>query len=34
MNAGVFAFLFFAAIAAGIYIYLKTPAGQRWIKNL
>jgi len=34
MNAGVFVFIFLAVIVWGFFIYLKTPAGQRWIKNL
>ena len=34
MNAGVFVFIFLAVIVWGFFIYLKTPAGKRWIKNL
>lgn len=34
MNAGVFTFMFIAAIAVGIYIFTITPAGKKWIKNL
>lgn len=34
MNAGVFTFMFIAAIAVGLYIFTLTPKGKKWFKNL
>jgi hypothetical protein len=34
MNAGVFTFILIAVIAVGINIFMATPAGKKWIKNL
>lgn len=34
MNAGIFVFAVLTAIALGIYLYLKTPSGKKWVENL
>lgn len=34
MNPGVFLFMVITAVALGIWIYLNTPPGKKWLKNL
>ena len=34
MNAGIFVFAMLTTIALGIYLYLKTPSGKKWVKSL
>ncbi len=34
MNAGIFVFTMITVVVVGMVIYLYTPAGKKWLKNL